>query len=344
MTGTDRIAWVGILVGVLLPTCALADEWIAFSTAKARAVALGGAYFSAEDELFSAQWNPAAFGDPRYLRERWVRAYLMPTTPLLAFYRFRSRSLRWRHDEGITGAEAIVGTFWAVKGLSFAWHTWTLGFVNADEPLRPRPEAEPAWPGWNGITGQSYTLAFAFKLAPQVAFGASATHELRTAEATTRRWGGTFGVILRPSSKVNVGLTYVSRPDNLLDLDEELERVDRGTINGGISLYPWPGTACFADLRNLDESETRFGFAELHLGVEQMLFGLAAVRAGWYRIDEDGTVVYSAGIGIKPFWREADEARPGRQTDLFAYTFVWQHNVEWDRRWHLLALTIPLEW
>jgi hypothetical protein len=56
------------------------------------------------------------------------------------------------------------------------------------------------------------------------------------------------------------------------------------------------------------------------------------------------TLVHSGGIGVKPWWRETDTARPGRQVDVLAYAFVWQHNVDWSRRWHMMALVIPLVW
>ncbi len=68
------------------------------------------------------------------------------------------------------------------------------------------------------------------------------------------------------------------------------------------------------------------------------------LRAGWYRVRDHETFVYGAGIGVKPWWRETDTARPGRQVDVLAYAFVWQHNVDWNRRWHMMALVIPLVW
>jgi len=86
--------WVGLLAVLTPVPNAVAEEWIAFSTAKTRAIAVGGAYFSAEDELFSAAWNPATFGDPRYVREARFRSYFTPTTSLLAVERLRSRDVR----------------------------------------------------------------------------------------------------------------------------------------------------------------------------------------------------------------------------------------------------------
>lgn len=151
-------------------------------------------------------------------------------------------------------------------------------------------------------------------------------------------------MILRPSATVNVGLAYVYRPGKLTTLPEELERVDGGTIDGGVSVYPWDGAALFADLRNLDQPNARFGLAEVHLGAEQTLYRLVSLRAGWYRVRDHGTFVYSGEIGVKPWWRETDTARPGRQVDVLAYAFVWQHNVGWNRCWHMMALVIPLVW
>jgi len=349
MTASRRrlgAALPAMLIAALIGgVAARADELVAFSTAKARATALGGAYFSAEDDLFSALWNPASFGDPRYLQRREIGLYLMPATPAMAVRAYRTRDAAWNRDGRLTESEAILSALSVVKGLSLGWRTWMLGFVNVDEPLRPRPTSEPMLSGWNGTTGRSYTVALAFKLAPQVVLGGAAKREVRADEAASLgHWGGSFGVLLRPSAKVNIGLTYVARPDELIGLAEELERVDSGTINGGVSWYPWTGAAWLVDVRNLDNSEGRFGFAEVHVGMEQTFYHIVSFRGGWYRIREDRTDVYSGGIGIKAPWLDPDPKRPGRRGDVVSYTFVRQHGVDWDRRWHMLALTIPLEW
>ena len=333
---------LGLLILLSAGPAVRADHWICFSTAKARAVALGGAYTSAEDDLFSALWNPAGFGRPGYLTHPHARAYVSPTTTLMALRGFASRDGSWNEDDGLTEPEAIYSTLWALKGFSIGWRTWMLGFINVDEALQP--SAGSILSSRNGITAHTYTLALSFRLAPQVALGASGARVVRNGPSTGSGWRGSFGVLLRPASWINVGLTYIVKPVPDEGLAGELERIDNGTINGGISIYPWRGGALFVDLRNLDDADGRFGFAEPHVGFEQNVHRLIALRGGWYRTTENVTNVYSAGIGIRAFWQDADMNRPGRRIDMLAYTFVWQHNVEWDKRWHMVSLTVPVEW
>jgi len=342
-----------VALSVACVQSAIGYELVAFSTAKARPIALGGAYFSVEDELFSAVWNPASFGAPGFVRNADVRGFLMPVTSALALGTLATRSSEWQRDDRLTESEAIIGTLRGVKGFALSWHTWTVGFVNTDEPLRRRPVERPRWPAWNGIAAGTYTVAAAFKLAPEVVLGASVAREMRRDTLTVEGWSGSFGVLLRPRKSVNVGLAYVLRPAGIVGLADELERVDAGTINGGVSWYPWRGAVWSLDLRNLDNSDDRFGFAEVHVGIEQTILGLVSVRAGWYRVKEDGAMVYSGGVGIKPPWRAPNAERPGRLTDLLAYTLVWQNpgrdrgpdpHVIGDSAWHMLALTVPVGW
>ena len=41
---------------------------------------------------------------------------------------------------------------------------------------------------------------------------------------------------------------------------------------------------------------------------------------------------------------EGFELEPWRRTDQLARSFVWQHNLDRYRRWHVAAFVIPLEW
>ncbi len=334
---------------------------MAFSTGNARAIALGGAYFSAEDDIYSGAWNPASFGPPGYLRDLHAGAFFMPTTTALALRALRSRDTAWNMDERLTERETIFAALWGIKGITLGWRTWVVGFVNSDEPLRRRIDDVGPLSGWNGVTGHTYTLALAFRLSPQVVLGASAAREVRAEQVdppdtpyvpggpepvgySVDAWGGRFGILLRPKRWLNVGLTYVYRPDGLEGLEDELERIDKRTINGGISLYLWHGSALLVDLRNLDNADLGFGFAEPHVGVEQTLARLVSLRAGWYYVKDSRRNVLSAGIGVKPPWMPGPVQRPGGRVDLLAYTFVWQNEPGDDHFWHMLALTVPVRW
>lgn len=338
-------------------------EIIAFSTSQTRAIAVGGAYFSAEDDLYSAQWNPASFGKPGYVRRPDLRVWLSPVPPVRGLLALRTRDINWNRDDRLSAQEAVLSVSSGVKGIAFNWGTWSLGFVNDEEPLRPAPPEHRGWSPYNGVTGGRYTVALAFRLAPQVSLGASMMYDRRAYDAPGQTivasgWGSSYGVLLRPSPKVNFGLTYVQRADTLAALNggpipgaawdrvpplsRELERIDSGTLNGAVSYYPWKGTALFFDVRNLDESDKRFGFAEIHVGAEQTIAGLVSLRIGYYRDRDETTGVYSGGIGVKPPWVDRDADRAGRVSDMIAYTFVYQHHVDWNRKWHMVSMFFPL--
>ena len=350
MVRPGRALWhIGLLALTLVIGVARAGEVVAFSTAKARPIALGGAYFSAEDDVFAALWNPAGCGGPHYMPEAEFRAWFAPVTAVRAVHALRERDMNWTRDGRLTERELILGSLWGVKGVSIGWHTWLFSFVNSDEPLLETPYGISRWSAYRGVAGHEYAASLTFKLAPQVSLGAAATFDSRVlpgigGDEVVRAdgWGWSFGVLLRPRPSMNVGLAYVQRPDTLATLGDELERVASGSVNGGISWYPWRGGALLVDLRNLDDTGGGFGFAELHVGVEQTFLDLLSVRAGWYRTKEDGTAVYSGGVGLKAPWIVADNGRPGRAVDMLTYTFVYQNDIDWTRQWHMFALTLPL--
>jgi hypothetical protein len=353
----------------LLALCAVLASWhqsacselAAFNTSQARPIALGGAYFSGESEIFSALWNPAAFGGAEFSRKPQFAAWFSPISAVRGIDALVEKDMDWKRDDRLTERETIFSTLWCVKGVSLKWHMWAIGFINSEEPLRSRPNGESVWSGYNGVTGRRYTFALAFKLAPEVALGGSilfddrGVYDLQNRLIRVGGLGGSFGVLLRPSRWLNVGLTYIQRPDTLARFEQdarrirnlaplladELERVDSRTINGGISAYPWHGAGLFVDVRNLDGSGS-FGVAELHVGFEQTFYGLISARAGWYRTPEEQQHVFSGGIGVKDWWGNLEVDRPGNRSDLFAYTFVHRNTPGGAVRWHMIAFIVPI--
>ena len=131
------------------------------------------------------------------------------------------------------------------------------------------------------VARESFHTAFVnLKIAPTISLGLSSSlYRLRTGDHDDYKNGFSFGVLLEPSPKMEVGLAYFHAPKEFSDARLNLEQMDGGTVTGGISYYPKPGTVLSVDVRNLNREEQASSL-EIHSGAEYTIGSRLALRAG----------------------------------------------------------------
>ncbi|MHB9029233.1 MAG: hypothetical protein ACYC9O_10715 [Candidatus Latescibacterota bacterium] len=321
---------------------AIESELLTTGTARARALAMGGAYSSLEDDLSSGLYNPAAFRVNAARTERRYRLFFNPVGSVSAFHDYSRYDLDYRVDRKITETEILQAASMLVKGAVFTTPAIDIGLV-FHEPVIGSDSSgvlRERFFSAEKVTRESLHSAFVnVKIAQTISLGLSGT-VFRTREngKMEYRSGHTFGVLIDPTPKMKVGLAYVQMPEEAADTRAELESIGSGTITGGISYYPDQETALSVDVRNMNR-EDRPSSREIHAGAERIFRKRVALRFGYFRKKDTNDDVYSFGLGILPLWDRITKYRYSTRNDLFSYTFIMEEGNS-ARRWHVLSLLL----
>jgi len=179
------------------------------------------------------------------------------------------------------------------------------------------------------------------KLADRVSIGASANMYLKKNNIKTERfYGFSYGILVKPAPELNVGITYHYFPKTFSDVRIPLERLADQTINAGISYHPLKNSTLAVDLRNLTEEKGKSTF-EAHFGLEQRIFSLVALRAGFFRERPSNHQMISAGIGLIDsnllFSKENQFSQPHF---MLNYAFAQKKETNQVYNWHLISLSL----
>jgi len=323
---------------------AVTDEsiFLASGTARARALAMGSAYCSLEDDLSSGLYNPASLCVNAARAERKFRIFFNPAGSVSAFNDYSRYDLDYREDRGLSETEILQAASMLVKGAVFTAPEVDIGFVFHEPAVRGDLSGtlRKRFFTVEDVTRESFHSAVVkVKIAPTVSLGlAGSLYRTREQGKMEYRSGHAFGVLIDPTPKMKVGLTYMQMPDEAPDSRMELERFDSGAITGGVSYYPDRETALSIDVRNMNRDD-RGASREIHAGAERIFAKRAAFRLGYFRKKDTSDDVYSFGLGILPAWERISKYRYSARYDLFSYSFVLEEGNS-SRHWHVLSLLL----
>jgi hypothetical protein len=303
---------------------------------RTRPIAMGGAFTSVEDDLPAVLYNPGAFTMYKNRKSFRLTFFMNPLASYLAFYQDSERFRNSIHERDV-----LLNASLLFKGIVLTSRSFNLGVILGEESIETiRMKESPRFFNYNDLWENCAHTAFVnVDLARRVSIGISVTNyesHIKSLKAT--RYGFSYGILLKPGERVNVGLSYVDFPEKNATFRLPIERLMDETMNIGISYRPFDSTILSADVRNLSE-ENKANVREVHLGFEQQIVGITALRMGFFRERFTRNVRYSAGVGL------LDSNLISREKDQFNhrqficnYSFVYEDDVTTFNRWHFLSL------
>ncbi len=332
---------------VLLMVCFLPPVWISsaygmearFLTTgitRARALAMGSAYHSLEDDFSAGFYNPGAFKLNTTRHERKFKLFFNPLMPIIALYDYSKYNRDFVEDNKLTFGEVLLSSAMLFKGIGFTTPHVDMG-IGIEEVVidwgAQKTSSRHVF-SIEELTKYSFHSAFInVKIAPPVSVGISGTlYSSRTNDKNKYGGGYTFGVLLAPNPKMNVGIVYNKLPDAFSKARLSLESIENETVTSGISYYPDNKTVLSIDLRAINKEDLPTS-REIHTGIERRFGGRIALRAGYYRKKASKNDVLSFGFGVLPYWEKISKVSNSVRNDLISYTLIIEKNG-FKRRWH----------
>ncbi len=330
-----------ILLLVVGFTYAQQDLYLSLKNTKAKPIAMGGAYCSIEDNIVSAAYNPASLNLYQNDKNFRLTFFLNPITPVILLNdRYENDSPKQTNaTHYFKDATALIqGIALTIKFIDIGL-IFNEQIIDRNELLDQKSVFEN-----NNLWNNSYhTLITRIKLAEKVNIGASATlFQKEQNDVITREYGYSYGILLKPSPKMNAGITYHYFPQSLSKVRVPVERLFGQTVNVGISYRPFTGTTLSMDLRNLTE-ETNKSKIQPHFGLEQRVLSIFALRGGFYEQRETHGRYYSAGIGLidsNLFFSKENEL--SQSQFMLNYSIAFQKEADEMFRWHVISLLIRI--
>ncbi len=317
------------------------NYFFTLSTIKARPIAVGGAYTSIEDDIVSASYNPATLSLYKFDKEFRFTVYLNPIAPTTIYYeRFQNDTQNQQPKEDVFRTAALL-----MKSLVFTGRFIDVAMIFNEQILDNNYlfDQKKFFQNCNLWENSYHTFVTRIKLADRVSIGASGSFYIKNINQEAKRgWGFSYGILMKPSARMNVGLAFVDYPNDMPDVRLPLERMADQTMNIGISYKPTSTTTFSFDIRNLTEDD-RKGVREAHLGFEQNLFSILAIRGGYFKERFADSHAFSAGIGlIDSNLMFADDNHFNHSQFILNYSFVYQKNRQQIFNWHVLSLLIRI--
>lgn len=320
------------------------NYYVTLSTTKARPLAMGNAFTAMENDIVSMAFNPASLSLFASKRDYLFTAFLNPIAPATIFYdQLRSRSAPENERFGTT--KSVATALLLLKGLAMTFKFIDVGLLLNEQIINNQQlHQQHQFFDDDHLWDNCYhTLAVRMKLAERVAIGASGSYYRQKEDDQLKRGVGfSYGVLIKPASNLNVGLSFVDFPDQLTEVRLPLERLVDQTMNIGLAYQPTPSTTLSFDLRNLTEDQ-RKAVREAHFGVEQNLFSILALRAGYSQERFTAWQTFSAGIGLVDtnLFYSHDKGLDHPHW-LLNYALIYQKIAQQKLNWHALSLVIRL--
>ena len=302
-------------------------------------ISMGGAYTSVEDGVGSVGYNPAtiAFWNLKRGFRFALLANPVGSVGLYSYLKSEQKS-SLDQDQWWNVARALL------KGVVFGIPYFQGGVLLYEEPLGRYFSLSSSKPlSAKGLMENHYETAFGrINLADRVALGGTISlYSYLDGDSTRRTLGASYGVLIKPSKKLNVGVMFYDVPDTIGAIRLPIERLPGGTVNVGISYRPFRGNVTSLDVRNLTE-ESKPATREIHVGMEQKLGHLVGLRAGFFLNNDTHKKYVSAGIGILSSNLFRSRAIAFDNPDfMLNYAFVAERGHEkWGDQWHMLSLLL----
>jgi len=330
---------LAILVMLLYvgPEISLAQEnhFATLFNLKSRPLAMGGAFTSVEDDLESIGFNPGTFSLYKNPKDFRITFFFNSAAPFVA-YKYKSND----QDNFNKKLDAWEAAAFLVKAFVVTGKFINVGFIFGEESTdNIHHHYTQKWLNYNDIWDNSTSTFFiSLKLAERLSLGVSGIlYHTREDDVLKQGIGYSYGILLKPNNKLNVGLSYMDFPDNTSEAHSYLMRHGDETMNIGLSLKPISSMIFSVDVRNLTE-ENKNNVREFHIGFEQSLFKIAAIRLGYYRERFTSYKNYSFGVGLidtNLFFRDRNQF--DHNDFLFNYGFVYKEGIVNFERWHFFS-------
>ncbi len=332
---------IHFILGISVIGFSQQDYFFTLSTIKARPFALGCAYTSIENDIVSANYNPATLSFYQFEKDYRITLYLNPVAPATIYYeRLQHDPKNQQQKEGVLKTATLF-----IKSLVFTGKFVDMALIFNEQiidknQLLAQRKFFQNCDLWKNCY---HSLVTRIKLADRVSLGVSASYYVKNINNKMERGVGfSYGILMKPSTRMNVGLAFIDYPSNMPEIRMPIERLIDQTMNIGISYKPTTSTILSLDIRNLTEDD-RKNVREAHWGVEQRIFNILAIRAGYFKERFADTHTLSGGIGLfDSNLLFADDNHLNHSQYLLNYSFLYEQNKIQKFRWHVLSLIIRI--
>ena len=306
-----RWFWGILVFGVLFPRGSKAaaeteDHFFAISYGRTRAMGMAGAFAAVPGGMEAVFFNPATLQLTDLNRGFRLTLFVNPLASAALYNLYTNQE----------NSRLSRGQWWNVvrvfpKALFFSTPILEAGFVNQEE-LETREAYHPHKKFFEPqyfFQHHFETAVLRVKLAEQVAVGVTFSYySYPEGDSVQQGFGASYGVFIRPSPKVGVGIMFMDLPTQMRDLRLFWDRFEGQTVNAGIAFHPFSLTTLSLDVRNLTEDNLA-NTREVHVGIEQGIWRHLYLRTGYFQDSRLPRRFFTAGFGLLNLGFAADGRR-----------------------------------
>ncbi len=314
------------------------DYYFTVNYAKARPLALGGAFMAVEGGLATMFFNPATFRLSSNRQGIRITSFFNPfaSASLYSYYKRDSK-------KGISNLEwwNIVKLF--PRAMVVSSVNWELAIL-VHEELETRRDIHKNQRFFEADSLFNYSLhstLLKIRLANQVFIGGTLNYFNSPQSLSFKEHVGfSYGIYLLPSTKLGVGVVFTDVPNDFKSVFLNYNRIEDGSVNVGIRYKQNPNNNISIDVRNISE-EDKPTTREWHFGVEQSFWDHLELRSGYFRTVDDKINHFSFGVGLF----NLNSSKYGVKkfiNSLMAvnYSILFEKNGEITNRSHYLSFNL----
>lgn len=316
------------------------EYFVTLSTSKCRTVAMGGAFMAVNDDLATAGYNPAALDLYRNTKNFKITFFLNPLTSIASL----TENCKNEPGKNTNVGDILWSVGLALKGIAFSFKYLEGGFIISEESLnnsaRLRRKKFMDFDQFRNDFSNSFIMRF--RLAPQVAVGINTTiYNIKGITKHNWDFGTSYGVLLKPNEKINVGVVYIGLSKKIPEYREPIEKISDDTINLGLAYQPNAATTLSLDVRELNKIENSETL-EIHSGLEQVCFSILALRTGYFRSNSKHHY-FSMGFGLLDNNNFINaKNRFGHKQFIINYSMVLESFRKQVNKWHFFSFVFRI--